>query len=801
MTTIYGAEAERHYSAGLPVIPLLPKKKIPIPLQWSDYADHLPELEQQEQWIKQHPQSNIGLVLGKASGLVAIDIDHPDTDVIRAIAGALPPSPWVRVGAKGMVIMYKHGGPKTLKTRRMKAKETKETVVELLGHGTQVVLPPSIHPDTQRPYTSGGVDLVDVLDELPVLPEDFEVKIRDALKDLIEMSDGSGTDFSSINFQSAGGRDNAMTQLGGSVAYDVRVGKLTLLEGIKYIETWCDQRTEKVLGDEIDSSKGVTNMFKFLIQDVSERNRVLAHGWDKGVTEEQKKEWGLLFDEEHEEWTVDQIIEYLKDRFENTTIGSLDRRNAIDAMLIKLSKSPTMDDVNINRALSYIQKNGGDGVTVAAYRKEIKRLQSGPIEGVDQTEIAQATIKEYQEKNGQLRSWKGDIWRWVGDHWQVEDDNDILEFIAKEYGSLAAAKRDSDHKGILNIMRRLLPQKLSDSEWVGVNFVNGFVDSDLHITPHSPEHGMTYVLPYRYLPDLGGKFPKFEQLLSSYWSKDIDYKEKRDALQEAMCATLFGLGARYQRAFLLYGIGGTGKSQLLDIITELVPPVARCNIKPEMFKDPNAMIELNEKLLNIAGELPDNRRIAGDKFKEVITGDEVTARDLYKPFQTFRPKAAHWYSSNYLPKSSDTSEGFFRRWQVFDFTRVIPDEEKILDFGKTIIAEEMEAIVSWVVQGYGRLKNMTKYTEPSSHKTVIELMGSHNSTVLAYLNTCPSLEYGRGDTLAEDLFNDYFAYCIKSGARGVNDKKFHLEIKMMHPAKRKFGIEGDKYVGIQIKGS
>ena len=55
--------------------------------------------------------------------------------------------------------------------------------MDLLAYGRQTVLPPTIHPDTGRPYA--WIDegsLVDTpLDQLPELPDDIAARLAEAL--------------------------------------------------------------------------------------------------------------------------------------------------------------------------------------------------------------------------------------------------------------------------------------------------------------------------------------------------------------------------------------------------------------------------------------------------------------------------------------------------------------------------------------------------------------------------------------------------------------------------------------------
>lgn len=800
MEQIFGRIAKQYYDAGLPVIPLHYHEKKPIPQGWNSLSKTLPDVPTQEQWIKNHPSGNIGLVLGEASNLCAVDIDHEDEKIQQVIIDCLPVTEWVRIGQKGMILLYKRN-PK-LKNRNIKAADG-SMIVELLCNARQMVLPPSIHPKTKLPYTANR-DLLEALPNLVPLPDDVEDRIRAALINAGVKLSQSGVRYGPTEYISRGGRDNMMTHLAGRYAFDIRMGNLTVKDAITFMENWAEVNVEKVIDDDIDVNKGVHLLANFILSDVNENNYVLPLGWDKDLSTEDKQKLGLVFDEANEAWTFDQIIEYLKERFESTSEHSPERRDSVTFILNKLAKTPNPDALTESRVLKYIQKNTRDGVTASNYQKEINKIRKGPIEGDNHQEIAEAAIEKYSQRQGLLRFWEGQFWSWGGDHWRPVNPEEIARFIGKEFGTLAAAKKANDHDQIVKAMRRACDQYISKSRPTGVNFINGFVDENLKIHDHAPEQGMTYVLPYRYMPEKGGDFPKFSQLLDGYWGKDKDYKEKVRALQEAMCATVLGLGAKYQRAFLLYGVGGSGKSQLLDIVSELVPESAKAVVKPDMWKKPEAVVHIHEKLLNIAGELSEKARIPGDIFKQIIDGSELTGKFLYRNYFSFRPKAAHWFASNHYPRSNDTSEGFFRRWLIFDFNRVIPEEEKVLDFGKQIVEEEIEAIVAWALDAYLEFKNETDYTLPASHHRHISLLKTNNSTVLDFLINCKEVEFGaKCQCKITELYDAYYNFITKTFEKPVQPQRFFQEISMIPEKDRGFSLvdnHGEEwYVGIKPK--
>lgn len=193
-------------------------------------------------------------------------------------------------------------------------------LVECLSSGTQCVMPPSIHPDTQLPYTANA-DLATVKSKLICLPEDIEKIIRDAVVSAGATLSHSG--WSKVTeYVSAGARDTSLTDLAGLFAYAVTRGDRTLQDAIGMLRSSCDEFVENVAGDPVDVDKHVNNMLKFLHRDVLEKGKVLPKGWDAGYTPEQLREIGVELGIQQTEWDFDESRTYLHDVFESAERGS-----------------------------------------------------------------------------------------------------------------------------------------------------------------------------------------------------------------------------------------------------------------------------------------------------------------------------------------------------------------------------------------------------------------------------------------------------------------------------------------------
>lgn len=148
--------SQLYLEKGISVIPV--KGKVPQIENWQRWCSELPDSP-----ITVPGQTGIGVCLGPASGLVAVDIDTDDPKVLEKI----PPSPIVRKGKKGEVRFYQY-------SKDIQSRTYREWAVEILSVGRQAVLPPSIHPDTNLPYVWVSGDLLGFnLDHLPSLDLSF----------------------------------------------------------------------------------------------------------------------------------------------------------------------------------------------------------------------------------------------------------------------------------------------------------------------------------------------------------------------------------------------------------------------------------------------------------------------------------------------------------------------------------------------------------------------------------------------------------------------------------------------------
>ena len=780
---LFRDNAQNYWDAGLPIMPLKVRSKAPILNEWTTYSKIFPTKAIQGHWLETYPHSNIGLPFGTASGLCAIDIDTIDQELVDVIMDALPPSPWVRIGKKGCGLIFKWQGQKNFKIRSA----NDGMIMEMLGQGNQLVMPPSIHPDTLQPYTS-NVDLWDVMDKIQALPIDIEDTLRATLgvKGRVVLAHEGRS--APLRVVPQGERDIEMVRRAGYYARVVlgidKSAQFTLADAITHMDAWVRDYTSRVSGDDMAPDKGIAKLLEFLIKDV-ESGKSMPEGWDLGLSATQLEHptiKGLIVGNEIVRWTYAKATDWINEQILLKPTDPDWALARVMELVGKVAKDENFKELDFNALVGPLKRALGEvDISKPELKKAFRDARAGTDDMADDHEAIAAQVIHEMERGGELRYSQGTFWQWQGSCFSELKREKILEFVAKCVKGNSLSKRYNDYEAITKTICILVRKDLVESLEIGVNFANGFLDAGGVLHEHSPKFGKTFTMPFNYIPERATEAHKWFEYLEDAWGDQPDYEEKVAALQEAFAATMFGVGPNYQRAILIFGNAGTGKSQVLEVLRAMMPKDAVCSIPPHMWSERFVMSDMVGKTLNICGELPESGNIGGDVFKQVIVGDEIRTERKQQAGFMFKPIAANWFASNFLPRSKDSSEGFVRRWLVLEFTKVVPEKDRIPNYAEVLVAEEREAIAAWAVQGLNRLMTRRGYTLPESHSVRLGQVKRANNSVAAFLaSTSKVIVTGdKADKIDLMACFDQYAWHTREIARGypVGYERFHQMVQ------------------------
>jgi hypothetical protein len=130
-----------YLAVGFAVVPLAPNSKRPALESWSEFQSRRPTPEEVQKWWGDGQQHGIGIVCGKVSGLVVLDIDDPEKFgvALKAIGETLPDTPIVRT-RRGWHLFFRYPANRTVRRHD----RLSDWGAELRGDGCYIVAPPTV---------------------------------------------------------------------------------------------------------------------------------------------------------------------------------------------------------------------------------------------------------------------------------------------------------------------------------------------------------------------------------------------------------------------------------------------------------------------------------------------------------------------------------------------------------------------------------------------------------------------------------------------------------------------------------
>jgi len=413
-----------------------------------------------------------------------------------------------------------------------------------------------------------------------------------------------------------------------------------------------------------------------------------------------------------------------------------------------------------------------------APRQRVPQLGRG-----DHVELAQLTLDRIEGEGAPSVHDEGDLRVYAPDRglWTVVDEAEQSRIVQSFAGSSIHAQnvplkiRASVVAGSMKLAshQRARPNFFADAP-KGLTFRNGFVrvtkDGVLAI-PHAPEHRARYGYAFDYEPCAYPK--KWLAFLSSLFRDDDDDRERVGFVQEFFGACMVAIAPTYQKCLVAVGAGENGKSKLGDIMHAAMPYGSVTSVPPQLFANEQRRAVLAGKLLNFVAELPEAEILDSEAFKAIVDGSQIQGKAVYKPPFDFRPVAGHYYAANRLPGSNDTTHAFWRRFVILNFTRTFREGDPDRDphVATKLIALELPAIVSWLLEGASRVIRQGGYAVPPSHESALAAWKLSADQVALFVSErmLPS-SYARpeGDhdwTTAAQVYESYRRWADAAGHR------------------------------------
>lgn len=201
------------------------------------------------------------------------------------------------------------------------------------------------------------------------------------------------------------------------------------------------------------------------------------------------------------------------------------------------------------------------------------------------------------------------------------------------------------------------------------------------------------------------------------------------------------------------GVGGTGKSTLLEVLTKIAGENFTSNVLLDQFGNRFIFANMLGKYLNIGDDNGKNDELQNvGTLKSIITGNRVTIdRKNISPIEV-RIFAKQLFATNILPYIDFTDGGIMRRLNIVSMNKVIPKDMKLCSLDE----DEISHIIYEVLQ--------SKDLEKGENELAIT-----TSPLYRFISSNENINY-----------NNYCYYCDNNGFRRMNIINYEVKSKFIN---------------------
>ncbi|MBV9569775.1 MAG: bifunctional DNA primase/polymerase [Alphaproteobacteria bacterium] len=255
--------------------------------------------------------------------------------------------------------------------------------------------------------------------------------------------------------------------------------------------------------------------------------------------------------------------------------------------------------------------------------------------------------------------------------------------------------------------------------------------------------------------------------------------EIRNFLQRAIGYTLTG-NIDEEKLFFAYGVGANGKSVLANVVSSLLGDYAVTVGAGLLTKSRNEN-ESDRLLATLPGArlVLANETRQGDVFddkrvKDLASRERIAARKLYSEAFSFVPTHKLWIRGNHLPGVLDNSDGFWRRLVPIEFAQQLAMESQIPDLDRQIIATELPGVLNWALQGCLEWQRCGLQV-PTEIRARATAYREETDILGAWLTECCVLD-SSARTKIEDAYLSYRWFCGREGMTAPSKPMFSRQV-------------------------
>lgn len=396
----------------------------------------------------------------------------------------------------------------------------------------------------------------------------------------------------------------------------------------------------------------------------------------------------------------------------------------------------------------------------------------------------EAILQAAKTNGWQLCRNNGQTFIYNGAYWKSIDRDLLQSFFGNAAELIGVPKADAKFYQFRNDLLKqfeataYLPAPERTDGLTLINFLNGTFEvgntcQELR-KPH-PNDFITYQLPFTFDPFATAP------IFTNFLNKIIPDIDKQKVLQEYLgYVFVSSQKLKLEKVLLLYGGGANGKSVFIEVMSSMLGGENVSRYSLESITDPRgySRAELITKLLNLSTEI--SGKMDKGLFKQLASGESVEARHIYGTPFTMENYAKLLFSTNELPKETENTDGFFRRWLIIPFDVTIPESEQDKELASKIISSELSGVLNWVLIGLNRLLDQKRFTDCKAVKDQLRAFRQQSDSVLLFIEDQAYQPDNRQFTPLKTLFADYRIFCNENGYMSCSTATFSTRLKAVN---------------------
>ena len=368
------------------------------------------------------------------------------------------------------------------------------------------------------------------------------------------------------------------------------------------------------------------------------------------------------------------------------------------------------------------------------------------------------------------------------------DDQDYLRgFITKLCPRLKAYQKEEVIKYISDMLE-MESVKFNSNE-LSIVFKNGVLNLEtMEFEEMTPDHLESIQINANYDPTAYSSTA--DEFFNNVTCGDDATKELLfESIGYAMLKTV-----ELAKSFMLTGTGRNGKSTFFDLIAEILGEENCTHLSPNDLTNSFRSSTLVGKLASLAADISAKPLNETDTLKSISAGDRIMIEKKYEQAYEGRVFSTLFFACNKLPKTPDTSEGFYRRWVIIPFNADLTKVKNVegFMFKKKLLSQESIDYIAYksVNAIYRVLTTTQEFTEPNSVVAMKTAYKINNSSILSWFkeefvnNKINPTEEERqeaiesiGNLRLQQAYYNYTEWCKEANKQSLARPNFEEEIK------------------------